>query len=89
MQWMTLEFDPQCGTAQPEDSLQVYIPSLSMKDNGVLCPGGGGEAGQEQRAIQVNQGQDAAPPPYWAVLSKFSGTQNWPHQTVVLPGKEI
>lgn len=58
-----------------------------MKDNGVLCPGGGGEAGQEQRGLQVNQGQDAAPPPYWAVLSKFSGTQNWPHQTVVLPGK--
>ncbi|KAK4298747.1 hypothetical protein Pmani_028926 [Petrolisthes manimaculis] len=89
VQWMTLEFDQQCGTAQPEDSLQVYIPSLSMKDNGVLFPGGGGETGQEQRSLQVNQGQDAAPPPYWAVLSKFSGTQNWPHQTVVLPGHNV
>lgn len=27
VQWMTLEFDPQCGTAQPEDSLQV-IPLI-------------------------------------------------------------
>lgn len=28
VQWMTLEFSPECGTAQAEDSLQLYIPSV-------------------------------------------------------------
>lgn len=29
VQWFTIEFDPQCGTAQPEDYLLVSIPSRS------------------------------------------------------------
>uniref|UniRef100_A0ABM0LXG7 Probable E3 ubiquitin-protein ligase MYCBP2 n=1 Tax=Saccoglossus kowalevskii TaxID=10224 RepID=A0ABM0LXG7_SACKO len=33
VQWMTLEFDPQCGTAQPEDSVKLYIPNKSAKDD--------------------------------------------------------
>ena len=58
-----------------------------MKEMSGLTPGeaGGASEGQE-RTIQISQGQEGAPPPYWPVLNKFSGTQNWPHQTVVLPG---
>ncbi|XP_036396028.1 E3 ubiquitin-protein ligase MYCBP2 isoform X7 [Megalops cyprinoides] len=29
VRWMTVEFDPQCGTAQPEDALRLLIPSRS------------------------------------------------------------
>lgn len=27
VRWTTIEFDPQCGTAQPEDILRILIPS--------------------------------------------------------------
>lgn len=90
VQWMTLEFDPQCGTAQPEDSLQIYIPSQSIKEVRGLSPAGtGGTSESQEHTTQISQGQEGAPPPYWAVLNKFSGTQNWPHQTIVLPGHEV
>lgn len=28
MKWIAIEFDPQCGTAQAEDTLQLYIPNV-------------------------------------------------------------
>ncbi|KAK1123903.1 hypothetical protein K0M31_006933 [Melipona bicolor] len=28
VQWISIEFTPECGTAQPEDYLQLYIPSV-------------------------------------------------------------
>lgn len=27
VKWLCIEFSPECGTAQAEDSLQLYIPS--------------------------------------------------------------
>lgn len=27
VKWLTVEFTPDCGTAQPEDYLQLYIPN--------------------------------------------------------------
>uniref|UniRef100_A0A8C8JY02 RCR-type E3 ubiquitin transferase n=1 Tax=Oncorhynchus tshawytscha TaxID=74940 RepID=A0A8C8JY02_ONCTS len=30
VRWTTIEFDPQCGTAQPEDVLRLLIPSHSL-----------------------------------------------------------
>lgn len=28
VKWLTIEFTPECGTAQPEDYLQLYIPNI-------------------------------------------------------------
>ncbi|XP_037787011.1 E3 ubiquitin-protein ligase MYCBP2-like isoform X1 [Penaeus monodon] len=89
VQWMTLEFDPQCGTAQPEDSLQVYVPSLSSTEVDIGTGALPIYSDGQERGTAVSQDQEGAPPPYWAVLNKFSGTQNWPHQTVILPGHEV
>ncbi|XP_050975818.1 E3 ubiquitin-protein ligase MYCBP2 isoform X7 [Labeo rohita] len=35
VRWMTVEFDPQCGTAQPEDVLRLLIPSRSLHFSGL------------------------------------------------------
>ncbi|XP_056610662.1 E3 ubiquitin-protein ligase MYCBP2 isoform X7 [Triplophysa dalaica] len=35
VRWMTIEFDPQCGTAQPEDVLRLLIPSRSLQFSGL------------------------------------------------------
>lgn len=30
VRWTTIEFDPQCGTAQPEDTLRLLIPNRTL-----------------------------------------------------------
>nr|XP_055071396.1 E3 ubiquitin-protein ligase MYCBP2 isoform X17 [Misgurnus anguillicaudatus] len=35
VRWITVEFDPQCGTAQPEDVLRLLIPSRAMHFSGL------------------------------------------------------
>ena len=74
VKWMVLEFDAQCGTAQAEDTLQLYIP-CHFKENS-LCPLTGQEEEDDQQPTSV----------LWPVLKKFHGT-NWPKSAVVLPGK--
>ncbi|XP_059502486.1 E3 ubiquitin-protein ligase MYCBP2 isoform X5 [Stegostoma tigrinum] len=34
VRWMTIEFDPLCGTAQPEDVLRLLIPNKSFQSSG-------------------------------------------------------
>ena len=73
MKWLCIEFDPQCGTAQAEDSLQLYIPSLPFT---------------AKRAADDNDA-DSSPVPYWPILQKFNrGSNNWPQAAIVLPGKK-
>lgn len=45
VKWLTVEFTPESGTAQPEDYLQLYIPTnnsllrlKSLDDNPTLLP---------------------------------------------------
>ena len=78
---MSLEFDPQCGTAQVEDTLQVYIPSRN-------------NAGQvwlnSAQTINVNSSQESEDDqytPYWPVFRKFSGSTDWPTTALLLPGR--
>ncbi|KAB7503617.1 E3 ubiquitin-protein ligase MYCBP2 [Armadillidium nasatum] len=85
VQWMTLEFDPQCGTAQPEDCLQVYIPSASPQT----------KEDNQSSELSVNKDVSAVVtpepniPPHWPVMGRLSGNKNWPQQTIILPGNEL
>lgn len=63
VKWMSLEFDPQCATAQPEDCLQLYVPTIS-------------DTIQKSTTInKTTHSEEPDPPalPYWPVLHKFSG----------------
>lgn len=66
VKWLSLEFDPICGTAQPEDCLQLYVPSSGLT-NGTAQP-------QNIPGLRVVEPDDvdAVPVPYWPVLHKFS-----------------
>ncbi|ESO93790.1 hypothetical protein LOTGIDRAFT_153260, partial [Lottia gigantea] len=75
VRWIAIEFDNQCSTAQPEDSLQLSVPtSLGSKDLTISTK---------------NQDDQSSKPSYWPLLKKFSGTSNWPKQAVILPGHEL
>ncbi|XP_060534839.1 E3 ubiquitin-protein ligase MYCBP2 isoform X2 [Cylas formicarius] len=76
VKWMSLEFDQACATAQPEDSLQLYIPALDFNPS-------------KENASNINENFDCPSLPYWPVLHKFSGSLQWPTNAVVLPGNEV
>lgn len=96
--WMSLEFDPRCCTAQPEDVLQIYIKNpvgpANRRDH---CP-----MSREFPRLNVSPVTDsvtAASPDFVSatsnhfkhtpVLHKFSGTTGWPVRSVILPGNEV
>ncbi|XP_062580615.1 E3 ubiquitin-protein ligase MYCBP2-like [Saccostrea cucullata] len=74
VKWMVLEFDPQCGTAQAEDTLQLYIPAGGGSD---FIPT---DSSSEEGLNTQN---------YWPMWKKFHGSSNWPKTAIVLPGHEV
>ncbi|CAK9797457.1 E3 ubiquitin-protein ligase MYCBP2 [Anthophora quadrimaculata] len=74
VKWLTIEFTLDCGTAQPEDYLQLYIPNI-------IAPTISG-------TLVNMQTEDI--PLYWPVLHKLSNIQSqWPQNAIVLPGNEV
>lgn len=80
VQWLSLEFDPQCGTAQVEDTLQVHIPSRNNAGQMWL------NSSQINTASGSQDFEDDQYVPYWPVFRKFSGSFDWPSTALLLPG---
>lgn len=74
VKWMVLEFDPQCGTAQVEDTLQLYIPNIGGSDITPTDPSEEGSTSTQN---------------YWPIWKKFHGASNWPKTAIVIPGNEV
>ncbi|PNI81327.1 MYCBP2 isoform 4 [Pan troglodytes] len=72
VRWMTIEFDPQCGTAQSEDVLRLLIPVRTVQNSGY---------GPKLTSVHENLNS-------WIELKKFSGSSGWPTMVLVLPGNE-
>uniref|UniRef100_A0A2K6FCE5 E3 ubiquitin-protein ligase MYCBP2 n=1 Tax=Propithecus coquereli TaxID=379532 RepID=A0A2K6FCE5_PROCO len=72
VRWMTIEFDPQCGTAQSEDVLRLLIPVRIVQNSGY---------GPKLTSVHENLNS-------WVELKKFSGSSGWPTMVLVLPGNE-
>ena len=103
VQWMSVEFDPQCSTTQPEDVLQLYIRNRNTEkasaSNNKLDEGQMNEkltqatttptAAAAASATSVINQNELASQKYTPVLKKFSEATNWPRQNVILPGNEV
>ena len=96
---MVLEFDSQCATAQPEDSLQLYVPALysdfssapGNTEGGVTAGSSGGQqqGAEATRVVTMTNSyieNDHNTSSLWPVLRKFYGTTEWPKSAVLLPG---
>ncbi|XP_030837055.1 E3 ubiquitin-protein ligase MYCBP2 [Strongylocentrotus purpuratus] len=97
VQWMLLQFDPQCGTAQPEDSLQLYIPTTHHQPTNTHHTSAStspspvsSTSATAPSTVTVTQG-DKGPSSTrsWPVIKKCHGKINWPSSAVVLPGNEV
>ena len=86
VQWMSVEFDQQCSTTQPEDVLQIYIRNRVAQKS---LHNAGSSTQQHQATTTVINQNEINSQKYTPVLKKFSGSSNWPKQNVILPGNEV
>lgn len=85
VKWLCIEFDPKCGTAQAEDTLQLYVPSVTLTTSPLAKKS---SASAPTSSGQEDPDNDTIPVPYWPILHKFSRSSgNWPQTAVVLPGE--
>ena len=83
---MSVEFDSQCSTTQPEDVLQLYIRNRNEQMHHGETIETGSNANNSTSTVLNNSELTQK---YTPVLKKFSGTGNWPKQNVILPGNEV
>ncbi|XP_058840925.1 E3 ubiquitin-protein ligase highwire [Topomyia yanbarensis] len=100
VRWMTIEFDPQSGTAQPEDYVYVKIPkyyeinkmeTAFINDNyaATVNTRKSKEVKVENnmRAVGFNKVESAEIE--WINIKKFNTPQNWCNNAIVLPGNQL
>ena len=87
VKWMSLEFDPQCGTAQPEDCLKILIPSNneasgsnSFDEKGKL---------KVQKSVLINDKEGPAVNEQQIMIKKFNTESGWSTNAIIVPGNEI
>ncbi|XP_058809373.1 E3 ubiquitin-protein ligase MYCBP2-like [Phymastichus coffea] len=73
VKWLTIEFTPDCGTAQPEDYLQMYIPNVNAM------------AAKNLESINLEE----SPIYWPVLHKLSNVQSQWPQSAVVLPGNEI
>ena len=82
VKWMAIEFDPACCTAQPEDTLQLYIRNpASQRPKNLSSPLVTSTTCSRAAAVKSQR--------YSPVLTNLSGGRGWPAQSIVLPGNEV
>ncbi|CAG2118486.1 unnamed protein product, partial [Medioppia subpectinata] len=75
VKWMCIDFDSRCATAQPEDTLQIYIPEYRAT-----------KCWESSKVTKFHDNNKCL----WPVLKKFNGKPNtWPTNWVVIPGNEV
>jgi hypothetical protein len=92
VRWISLEFDKRSATAQPEDYLQLYIPSVSRvklktKEHPMKKDDSQNDENEDVIVSTQEQTNDFIP-----IFKKFSGSHdkgNWPLKTIILPGNEV
>ncbi|XP_063706462.1 E3 ubiquitin-protein ligase highwire-like [Culicoides brevitarsis] len=97
VKWMTLEFDPQSGTGQIEDSLLISIPSEKAQEKSLAATIANNKKGErlskEKSKAQVNNdnnlGIKRQPSDGYVTVKKLNSTHQWPSQAIILPGNRI
>ena len=86
VKWMSLEFDPQCGTAQPEDCLKILIPA-----NLEIGSKNSDEKGKMkiQKNISANEKDQLSSSEQQIMIKKFNTESGWSTNAIIVPGNEI
>lgn len=87
VKWMSLEFDPQCGTAQPEDCLKILIPA-NMEN---IRKNQNEETGKVkiQKSFASNEKDNQSSDEQQIMIKKFNTENGWSTNAIIVPGREI
>ncbi|XP_055618511.1 E3 ubiquitin-protein ligase highwire isoform X2 [Toxorhynchites rutilus septentrionalis] len=100
VRWMTIEFDPQCGTVQPEDIVFLKIPRnpdvykmdhAFVNDNCTPKPNTrkSKEVKLDSNVKPINTIREEQSEIDWINVKKFNTPQNWCNNSIVLPGNKL
>lgn len=89
VKWMSLEFDPQCGTAQPEDCLKLLIPTIM--NNARSSKTDVNDCGKMniQKNISSNEKDQQTSSEQQIMIKKFNTENGWSTNAIIVPGNEI
>ncbi|CRK91253.1 CLUMA_CG004933, isoform A [Clunio marinus] len=90
VKWMSLEFDPQCGTAQPEDCLKILIPFKRDKVKN------SNNESDEKKQVKINKSvfsnenfQQMSSSEQHIMIKKFNTESGWSTNAIIIPGNEV
>lgn len=90
---MSIEFDPQCGTSQPEDCLKLYIPpNLSQIDkNAIKSEEKCTAKVKVQKSVGTNDkdSDTGVTVEQNILIKKFNTESGWSTNAIIVPGNEI
>ncbi|XP_055524898.1 E3 ubiquitin-protein ligase highwire isoform X3 [Wyeomyia smithii] len=100
VRWMTIEFDPQCGTVQPEDYVYLKTPKYPDKTRTETAFINDNHASttnaRKSKEVKLEHYMKADKPTIhefpdveWIVIKKFNTSQNWSTNAIVLPGNKL
>jgi RCR-type E3 ubiquitin transferase len=89
VKWMSLEFDPQCGTAQPEDCLKILIPSTpeSIKMNSRSDEKG--KVKVQKNIASSTDKENLSVSEQQILIKKFNTESGWSTNAIIVPGNEL
>lgn len=91
VQWLTIEFDSQCGTGQPEDYLIVSIPTAgkATMDNMSSSVTLSNDNENVQISTSFTETKSDRSKTDWIVVKKYNTSSQWSQNAIVFPGNKI
>jgi E3 ubiquitin-protein ligase MYCBP2 len=87
---MSIEFDPQCGTSQPEDCLKIYIPpKLNQSESDANKTE---EKSVNKVKVQKSFGpndKETGTNDQNILIKKFNTESGWSTNAIIVPGNDI
>lgn len=97
VQWLTIEFDSQCGTGQPEDYLIVSIPTVEVPSenmsSSVTISNDNENIMEKSKNVQISSSfsemKNDRIKNDWIVVKKYNTSSQWSQNAIIFPGNKI
>lgn len=97
VQWLTIEFDSQCGTGQPEDYLIVSIPTAEVPSenmsSSVTISNDNENIMEKSKNVQISSSfsemKNDRIKNDWIVVKKYNTSSQWSQNAIIFPGNKI
>lgn len=86
---MSIEFDPQCGTSQPEDCLKIFIPPNLNHADKTPKTEEKTKVKVQKNVANVDKEHNNTVSEENILIKKFNTESGWSTNAIIVPGNEI